>query len=188
MISQIFDLDSFKIISLFSLSPGSRFRRKEIKEKTKLNNVPLDKALLRLLSSGILKKEENFYKINFHNENAKKIVEISSKQYKDLKELPFDVYLLLLDLVSEFSVIKGIEVYLFGSYSKLIYNEKSDVDIAILTPEIFNKKNNIQKTIQKLEKIYKKNIETHFFVKKLFYKNKKDMLVKEIIRNGMRLI
>jgi len=27
-----------------------------------------------------------------------------------LKELPFDVYLLLLDLVSEFSVIKGIEV------------------------------------------------------------------------------
>lgn len=187
MINQIFDSDSFKIMSLFSLSPGSRFRRNEIKEKTKLNNVPLDKALLRLLYSKILKKEENFYKINFQNENAKKIIEISSGQYKDLKELPFDIYLLLLNMVSEFSIIKGIEVYLFGSYSKLIYNDKSDVDIAVLTPERFNKKG-IQKTTQKLEKIYKKNIETHFFMKKLFYKNKKDPLVKEIIKNSIRLI
>ncbi len=137
MINQIFDLDSFKIISLFSLSPGSGFRRKEIKEMTKLNNAPLDKALQRLLSTQILIRERNFYKINFQNENSKKIIEISLKQYKELKELPFDVYLLLLDLVSEFSIIKSIEVYLFGSYSKLIYNERSDVDIAILTSEIF---------------------------------------------------
>ena len=187
MINQIFDLDSFKIISLFSLSPGSRFRRNEIKEKTKLNNVPLDKALLRLVYSRILKKEENFYKINFQNENAKKIIDISSGQYKDLKELPFDVYLLLLDLVSKLSIIRGIEVYLFGSYSKLIYNEKSDVDIAILTPKIFDKKN-IRKITQKLEIVYKKSIELHFFEKKLFYKNKKDPLVKEIIKNGVRII
>ncbi len=187
MINQIFDLDSFKIISLFSLSPGSRFRRKEIKERTKLNNVPLDKALLRLLSCKILKRDENFYKINFQNENAKKIIEISSKQYKELKELPLDIYLLLLDLVSGFSIIKGIEVYLFGSYSKLIYNEKSDVDLAVLITEKFNKKTT-QKTVQKLEKVYKKNIEIHFFVKRLFYKNRKDPLVKEIIKNGVRLV
>ena len=187
MINQVFDLDSFKIISLFSLSPGSVFRRKEIKERIRLNNVPLDKALRRLLSSGILKREGNFYKINFQNENAKKIIEISSKQYKELKELPFEVYMLLLDLISDFSIIKGIEVYLFGSYSKLIYNEESDVDIAVLTTERFNKKIT-QKTTQKLERVYHKNIEMHFFVKKMFYKNKKDPLVKEIIKNSMKLV
>jgi len=72
MINQIFNLDSFKILSLFSLSPGSRFRRKEIKERTKLNNIPLDKTLLKLLSGKILKKEENLYMLNFENKNTKK--------------------------------------------------------------------------------------------------------------------
>jgi len=187
MINQIFDSDSFKIISLFSLSPGSRFRRKEIKEKTKLNNIPLDKALSKLLSTKILNKKNNLYEINFQDENAKKVLELASKQYKELKELPFDVYLLLLDLVLAFSTIKNVELYLFGSYSKLIYNEKSDVDIAILTPERFDKKR-ISKTIERLEKVYKKNIEIHFFTKKIFYRSKKDALVREIIKNGVRLI
>jgi len=88
---------------------------------------------------------------------------------------------------SKLSIIRGIEVYLFGSYSKLIYNEKSDVDIAILTSKTFDKKN-IQKITQKLEIVYKKSIELHFFEKKLFYKNKKDPLVKEIMKNGVRII
>ena len=187
MINQIFDSDSFKIISLFSLSPGSAFKRNEIKEKTKLNNVPLDKTLLKLLYSGILKKENNLYKIDFRNEYAKKLIDISSGQYKDLKELPFDVYLLLSDLTLKLSTIKYIEAYLFGSYSKLIYNEKSDVDIAILTPKIFDKKN-VLKIIRKPERVYGKIIEVHFFEKKSFYENKKDPLVKEIIKNGMRII
>lgn len=187
MINQIFDKDSFKIMSLFSLSPGSKFRRIEIKERTKLNNVPLDNALQRLLSSQILKRDKNLYAINFQNDLSKQVLEIPAKQYKNLKELPFNVYLLLLDLVKEISTTKGIELYLFGSYSKLVYNEKSDVDIAILTPEKFDK-NNIQNITQKLEEIYAKNVEIHFFTKKLFYKNKKDPLIKEIIQNGIKLV
>ena len=72
MISQIFYANSFKIVALFALSPGSRFKRKEIKEKTKLNNVPLDKALSRLVSSGIVKKENNLFSINFESKEAEK--------------------------------------------------------------------------------------------------------------------
>lgn len=187
MIVQIFDSDSFSVLSLFSLSPGSAFRRNEIKARTRLNNVPLDKALLKLSYSGILKRENKLYRIDFRNEYAKKIMDIFSSQYKDMKELPFDVYLMLSDLVLKFSAIKDIEAYLFGSYSKLIYNEKSDVDIAILTPKKFDKKN-VSNVIKRAEKIYGKIIEAHFFEKKIFYENKKDPLVDEIIKNGMRII
>src|SRR3989338_3968181 len=98
MISSIFDQNIFKTISLFSLAPGSRFSRKEIKEKTKLNNVPLDTSLIRLLKSEILQKEGNYYSVNFENEDGKNIVQIAAKRYKQLKEIPFDVYLLLIDV------------------------------------------------------------------------------------------
>jgi len=174
-------------MSMFSLSPGSRFNRKEIKEKTRLNNVPLDKALLRLVSSGILKRDGNLYYLDFENNSTKTILEICSKQYRVLKELPFDVYLILVDLVSELSLYKEIEAYIFGSYSKLIYDEKSDIDIAILATKKTDKER-LQKAVQKLEKLYVKGIETHFFDKRRFYKNKKDPLVKEIIKNGALII
>ncbi len=89
MINQIFNLDSFKILSLFSLSPGSRFRRKEIKERTKLNNIPLDKTLLKLLSGKILKKEENLYMLNFENKNTGKNNGINIKTIYKFKRIAF---------------------------------------------------------------------------------------------------
>ena len=81
MINLIFDSDVFKVLTVFSISPGSRFKRKEIKEKTKLNNIPLDNALLKLIREDLLKKERNFYLINFENANIKIILDILSKQY-----------------------------------------------------------------------------------------------------------
>ena len=73
MITQIFTQNCMKIMTLFGLSPGSRLNRKQIKEKVYLNNIPLDFSLLRLVNSGILKRERNFYSINFENEYVKKI-------------------------------------------------------------------------------------------------------------------
>ncbi len=187
MIEQIFEKDAFKIISLFSISPGSRFTRTDIKDKTRLNNVPLDKALLRLQLSGIIKRNNNLYEINFENDNSKKIIDMASKQYKNFKELPFNVYMILIDIADHFSIIKGAEVYLFGSYSKLIYHEKSDIDIAIITQKVPDK-HLITKLTTKLEKYYGKKIEIHEFERSSFYKNKKDPLVKDILKNGTRLI
>ncbi len=187
MISQIFDDNVFKVIALFALSPGSRFRRKEIQEKTKLNNVPLDKALSKLMSTGILKKENGLYSINHEDRSSGQIITLASLQHKELKNLPLNVYLLLVDLVSEFSVFKNIELWLFGSYSKLVYTEKSDIDMAILGKNEIDKKET-RKILRKLEKQHGKEIEEHFFDKNTFYKNKKDPLVKEILQNGIRLI
>ncbi|OGI15090.1 hypothetical protein A3K63_03860 [Candidatus Micrarchaeota archaeon RBG_16_49_10] len=187
MINHIFDSNSFKVISLFSLSPGSRFRRKEIKDRTKMHNLPLDNALKRLLAGQILKKEGNLYAMNLQDDSSKKILEIAKENYKKLKEPPFDVYLLLTDLVGAVAGSRDIEIHLFGSYSKLVYSENSDVDIAVITPKKFDKKN-LSKTVEKLEKLYGKNIETHLFVKDEFFRNKTDSLVKDILQNGIRLI
>lgn len=174
-------------MSLFGVSPGSKFNRMEIKEKLCLNNVPLDKALLSLLCSGIVKREGNYYSINLENEYTKKILEICSKQHKQLKEIPLKVFYLLTDLAAYFSLIKKIEVFLFGSYAKLIYKKTSDVDIALLYQKQIDREK-INKMIGKLEKNYDKRIEIHYFEKKQFYKNKKDPLVKNILKNGVKLI
>ena len=187
MISQIFTQDCFKIMILFSLSPGSKFNRKEIKEKVRLNNVPLDKALVNLSNSKMLKKEGKIYALDFENEHTQKLIEIVGKDHKKLKTLPLIVFYLLVDLISFLSLERKIEVFLFGSYAKLIYKEKSDVDIAVLYFKKIDKKQ-INKIVLKLERVYNKNIEIHYFDKMLFYKNKKDPLIKDILRNGERLI
>lgn len=187
MISQIFDSGSFKVIALFALSPGSRFRRKEIKDRTRMHNVPLDNALSRLISSGIIKREKGLYSVNLENQYAEQIIEIAISHYKHLKNLPLDVYLLLADLIGELSAIKNIEIWLFGSYSKMVYSEKSDIDIALLVPENFDK-DRTRKIFRKIEKQYGKKLEEHFFDIQSFYKNKRDPIVKEILKNGIRLI
>lgn len=182
MINLVFDKDIFKILTIFSISPGSKFNRKDIKERVKLNNVPLDFSLIKLIKMGLLKKEKKLYAINFDNIHIKPILEIIGQQYKSLKEIPLTVYFLLIDFISQINLIKT-EIYLFGSYSKLVYKEDSDIDIAIL-----NKRSDYNKLINKLEAKYNKKIELHFFDKVQFYKNKKDPLIKEIIKNGIRLL
>lgn len=187
MIEPVFDRDCFKIVSLFALSPGSRFKREEIKEKIRLNNVPLDKALAKLVNCRILKAEKSLYGLDFESENAKKIVEIASKQYRELRDIPLDVFLLLTDLVDALSAIKGIELHLFGSYAKLIYREKSDIDVAVILDRM-PKGLNLASLSQKLEKTYGKRVQIHDFEKVPFYKNKNDPLISDILRNGVRLL
>ena len=187
MIAQIFDLDCFKILSVFALAPGMRLRRQELKQKTKLNNVPLDGALARLASAKILLKEKKLFVVNFENVQSKPVISLISQQYKMMRELPLDVYFFLLDVSNKLTTTTPIELWLFGSYAKLIYKENSDVDIALLAPKNFDKEFAI-KLMQKFEKKYDKNIELHVFDKARFYKNKRDPLVKEILRAGLRLI
>lgn len=186
LISPVFTQDCFKILTFFSLSPGSRWRRKEIKEKTRLHNVPLDKALGNLIQAGAIIKEKNHYALNFENENAKKLIEFCSRQYRQLRELPLDVFYLLVDLAAVPLLQKGVEVHLFGSYTKLVYHEKSDVDIALLYSGEIDK-SRLAAVVTKLEKTYHKHIDLHYFERAAFYKNKNDPLVKGILKDGVGL-
>ena len=174
-------------MTLFSLSPGSRFNRKELKERTILSNLSLDKALANLTSSGVLKREKSHYSVDFENPYSKMLLEVCGKQHKQMKEIPLDVYFLLADAVEGVSMQKGIELFLFGSYSKLVYKKDSDVDIAVLHGKRIDK-TGIKNLFLKLEKRYGKSIEIHFFEKSGFYRNKRDPLVKGIIKDGILLL
>lgn len=186
MIAQIFDSNTFKILTVMSLSRGSRFQRKELKERARMNNVVLDKSLQILLNSSIIKKEDRYFTFNLENRYAKQVSDMLLQQYRDLKELPLDVYFSIVDAVSFLSRF-DMEVYLFGSYSKLVFKETSDIDIAIISDTIGGHKKEISSFIQKIEIKYEKAIELHYFGSD-FYKNKKDPLVSEILKNGVKLI
>lgn len=187
MISLMFMPDCFKILTFFSLSPGSSWNRKEIQDRLKLNNVPLDKALTQLRNAGILQKKKKYYSLQWGSEYTKKIIGLCQEQFKQLRELPLPIYNTLVDFLYYISTYKNIEVFLFGSYAKLIYTENSDMDIAIIYwPKIDRGK--IQKSVSKLEKIYGRKIDIHYFEKEKFYKSKKDPLVHGIMKDGVKLV
>lgn len=182
----LFDKNIVKIMTVFSVSPGSRINRKTIQEKTKINNIILDKTLNLLLNSDILIQNKKFFSLNFKNNETKKILEIISEYYNKCKQLPFNAYFMVLDTINEIIKVRNIgDVYLFGSYSKLIFKESSDVDFAIISDNV-NKKE-VNRIILKLEKKFNKRIEIHYFTRE-FYNNKRDALVKEILKDGIRLI
>ena len=183
---ELLDKNIMKILTIFSLSPGSRLNRKIIKEKTNLNNIILDKTLAKLTNFKILIREKSFFVLSFNNKDSKQIIDLISENYTKLKQLPLKDYFINLDIMLELSKIKNIsDVYLFGSYAKLIFKEKSDIDIAVVSNNIT--KEEVNKQIIKLEKKHKKAIEIHFFTKN-FYNNKKDPLVKEILQHGIQII
>ena len=187
MITDMFDKDASMALTLFSVSPGSKFTRNEIKEKTMLNNVPLDNALNMLLNNGILIQEKRFFSLNFENKNSKAILDIIKNEHLKFKEIPLKVYYLLLDASAIMSSIKNIvKAYLFGSYAKLIYTDRSDVDLAIILEKSDKGAiDKIKKGVNKLEKKYGRSLELHFFEKKDMLQ--KDPIIREILRNNVEL-
>lgn len=187
MISSIIKRNVLRILSVFSLSPGARFLRKEIKEKTKLNNLPLESGITILLNQKILKKYGRFYELNFENKKSQELLEIISSDINKFKKIPLEIFFLLYDLENTLNESKNEkEILLFGSFAKLIYTKDSDIDIAIIYINKINK-NNIIKKVNKIEKKFSRDIQIHFFEKGEFNKNKKDPLIKEIIQNGISL-
>lgn len=182
---ELFDSNILKIMTIFSTSPGSRLNRKLIKEKTRIANIILDKTLAKLINFKVLIKEKGFFALNFKNTEVKEITNLAAENYLKFKQIPLKEYFILFNITEEFSKIKDIgDVYLFGSYAKLIFRENSDIDIAVIS-EIDKKEMN--KITSKLEKKHNKKIEIHFFTKK-FYNNKRDPLVKEILQHGIKMI
>ncbi|MEK6850483.1 MAG: nucleotidyltransferase domain-containing protein [Nanoarchaeota archaeon] len=185
MITSIFNQNIMKILTLFSISPGSRFLRNDLKEKTKLNNATLDESLNILFASKILKKEKRMIILNLE---YKEIINLIKKDHLHLNNLYTEAYFPILDLIFYLSKLKHIQAYLFGSHAKLIYNDKSDIDIAIVSNHISQKeKSKLNSVVKKIEKRYKKQIELHYFGND-FYKNKKEPLVNDILKNGRQIV
>lgn len=189
MIANLFDRNMVKVLSYFLISPGSRYRRKELKEKTEMNNIPLDTTLQQLLSLKIIKEKKHVFELNFENKDLIDIIMHLKKEYTSFN-VPHLIFNLIVDLSAKLSKEKSVQsAILFGSYAKLIHTKKSDIDIAVIlsnalkNPSFLEKK--IQSTTEKIEKKYKKNIELHFLSDKDLVR--KDPLMQEIKRNGKEL-
>lgn len=69
-----------------------------------------------------------------------------------------------------------------------MYHENSDIDLAIIMDsDIVPEKKKIAEICQKVEEKYKLKIDIHYF-SSAFYRNKKDPLVKEILKHGVQLL
>ena len=181
-----FDDDISKILTIFSISKGSAFSRKDLKELTKFNNVNLDNAINTLINSKLLRKEKRLMRLNL--DESKTVIEVVLGDYKNIRELPLDVYFSILDLVYYLRNLKGTNVHLFGSYAKLVYKEKSDIDILVISDKISTTiKKEIEIIVKKVYSRYSKKIEMHYFGNN-FYKNAKDPFVLDVLKNGIKLI
>ena len=191
MITNLFEKNIIKVLSFFLISPGSRYKRIEIKEKTQMNNIPLDIALRKLKSLKFIEENKNLYLLNFKVEENKEIFELISEEYKSLN-LPYKIFNILVEISDKLSRIQELKsVILFGSYAKLIHTEKSDIDLAII---LENKLKNEQKTekrieqeIAKISKNYQKQIELHFYKQRDIKHNKSDPIIKDILRNSKKI-
>jgi predicted nucleotidyltransferase len=185
MIINLINPHSARILLFLLISPGSRYTRKDIQEKTQMNNVPLDFALSELSNFKMILLQNKLYSLNLENDLVKLILQ----ELSEIKSLPLKIQFVILDFIYQIVKFRGIKrIILFGSYAKLIYSEKSDIDIAIVFDEPKKEiQSKISKISEKLSKKHKKQIQEHFFTEKDMT-HKEDPLIKDILRNGRELI
>lgn len=173
-----------RILLFMAISPGRRHTRKELKEWTKMNNVPLDNSINELINFRMIEKKNNLYSLNLDNSITSKIIE----EIKELKHLPIKVQFIILDFISSVLKLKGIKnIILFGSYAKLIFTDNSDIDLTVVLEKNKLTEKKILAISEKISKKYKKEMHINFFNEKEL-KNKKDALIKDIKQNGRELV
>lgn len=182
MIINLIDKNLARILLFLAISPGSNYLREEIKNKTEMNNAPLDESLNKLLALKAVKLNGKLYCLNLDNDIFKGIID---ETREILGNLPLMVQFEIIDFIQGILKMARIKrAILFGSYSKLIYSNKSDIDIALIMDDDWRKsEKKIEVFADKIGSEYKKVIEVHFFSGKDM-KHKEDALIKDILRNG----
>lgn len=155
-----------------------------IARKKKLNQKTTSNYLIELEKENILKSEnQGKNKLYFLNLNDKEIIKNFIISIESLRTISFYKKNLLIKEIAEkiYPLIKGTAL-IFGSYAKNTQKPDSDLDILIV-----GKCN--EKEINKISKIYKKEISL-----KIYPKLEQDILTKEaikdhiIIKNSEQLI
>jgi len=187
MLISIIDKNCAKILLFLAISPGSKYTRNEIKQYTQMNNVPLDIVLNKLNLLKMINKDKKIYNLNLGNPIIKFILE----ERKKIAGLPIKIQFIILEFIEAISRFKKIKsIILFGSYSKMIFHENSDVDIAVIVENMLESKIELERQIfpllKRLSKKYKKEIEAHYFHESDL-NHKEDPLIKDIVRNGILL-
>lgn len=179
---------TIKILKLFSIAPGKSLILKEIKEFTKIPNVSVANTLNKLVVSRILNKEDKKYRLDLSNPEVEKIIEILKTENRNLREIPYRIWLILFEISFELNKINLENSILFGSWSKHIAKQDSDIDIAIIIKKRNLKEEMlIEKSADKISKKYGQKIQLHFIEKEDFERNRTE-LIREIKRDGIRFL
>ncbi len=188
---------AWKVLLVLAEAPGKAVSRKEIQRLTKLGNKVLTKFLLLLEKFDVIIVSKTGraynYKLNMANPFTEQLLGIILLEKKKLNNPDFIILNILREFIYELTNINLDnlkEVILFGSYAKRTYNEKSDIDVAmVLKEKNVNEELLITETIDKLAKRFEKEIQPHYYTEKEFENlKKKDKLVQEILRDGIRLL
>lgn len=186
---------AWKILLLTAETPGKALSRKQIQEYTKIGNKVLVKFLEVLKKFDLLQENkigrQFFYKMNMASPYAAALLELVKIEKKQLNNPYFTTTVILRELVYEltnldFEQIK--KVILFGSVAKHIATIESDIDVAVILKEQNPKiELEISALSGKLEGRFKRKIQLHYFTEEEF-KNRKNRLVEEIVKDGVVLL
>ena len=188
---------SWRILFVLNEAPGKGVSRNEIKKIKKLGNKVLSKFLLILEKFEVILKikvgRAYYYKLNFNNPFVLNIIEIIKTEKKELNNLDVDTANVIREFVYELTNLdlENIsQIILFGSYAKRTYSERSDIDLAlILKKKNLNNELLITEVLDKINKRFGVEIQPHYYTQVEFDKLKgKDRLVKEILKDGIRLV
>lgn len=187
---------AWKILFVLAEAPGKAISRKEIQRLTKLGNKVLTKFLLVLEKFDIIIVNKigkrYYYKLNLSNPFVEPILELIRLEKRKLNNPDFIILNILREFVYELTNINLTnlkEVILFGSYAKRIHHKESDIDVAVILKERnVNDELLITDIIDKLKKRFGKEIQPHYYTEKEFKELKKDRLVQEIVRDGIKLL
>lgn len=170
----------WRVLILYSYGQGIGYNWSELKEYTLLQIKSLQIALEELYFHKILLKEKRIIKLNLANPMTSDLMNIIEFEKKRLNFPNFKLYLALIIMVDKIKKKEIKELYLFGSHAKKTASINSDIDIAVISE---NLNLNLTKEQIELEEKYGLKFEFHIF-KELG----KDMLSKEIIEQGVRLV
>jgi predicted nucleotidyltransferase len=188
---------AWKILFVFAEAPGKAVSRKEIQQLTKLGNKVLTKFLLLLEKFGMITSSKigkaYYYKLNLSNPFVEQIIETILLEKKQLNNPDFAALNVLREFVYELTNadLENLEqVILFGSYAKRTFSKDSDIDVAIITAEkSADDELLITDIIDRLHKRFRKEIQPHHYTANEFKERKnKDKLIKEILKDGIRLV
>jgi predicted nucleotidyltransferase len=161
---------TWKLLALYSYSPGSGFTREDIKKILKWNNTTLDKALEKLFFYDILKKEKRIIKYNFESG----ILDLFEKEKKRLNYPSFELFLILNDFI-KFCESHKADMFLFGSHAKKTASINSDIDIAVYSNFDY------LEAVEKILDDYNKKIQVHNIING-------SKLDKEVKKHGVKLV
>ncbi len=149
-----------KIMSIFFEEPENDFYIREIARKIGLSHTGVRKRLIGLEKEGlVIRKKSNTYEIYTSKINK---AYLNLKLFYNLEKIRDSG--IIGDLEKEFEYPT---IVLFGSYSKAIDDNNSDVDLFIISTKESNFK------VEKYDKILKRKIQLHIFTRKKFQELKK---------------